>query len=106
MIVMIIFINIIAGDGIDYDSGPYVVNFPAGSTSATFNVSVNDDKSLETNERFSLSIGSSSLPRRVVGSRIPQFPSQTTVFIIDDDKQGKKLLIWFKYLKSMHAHLS
>ena len=89
MIVMVIFINIIAGDGIDYDSGPYVVKFPAGNTSATFDVSVNDDKLLETNERFSLSIGLSSLPSKVFGSRIAMFPSQSTVVIIDDDKQGK-----------------
>ena len=103
MIVMVIFINTIAGDGIDYDSGPYVVKFPAKSTSATFDVSVNDDKLLETDEIFSLNIGSSSLPRRVFGSRILIFPGQTTVLIIDDDKQGKNLVICFRYLKSIYV---
>ena len=86
---MVIFNNIIVGDGIDYDSGPYVVKFPAKSTSATFDVSVNDDKLLETNESFSLNVGSSSLPRKVFRSVIPRFPVHTIVLIIDDDKQGK-----------------
>ena len=37
-------------EGVDYDSGPYTAIFPAGSTSATFNVTIHDDNLLEVDE--------------------------------------------------------
>ena len=65
----------------DYTSGPYTVTFPAGQTTATFDVPINDDNILEGNENFILIINSSSLPSDVtVGS-----PGQATVNIVDDD---------------------
>lgn len=38
--------------GIDYNSGPYTAIFPAGSTNATFNVTIIDDDLLEANENI------------------------------------------------------
>ena len=65
----------------DYDSGPYTVTLPAGQTTMTFNVPVNDDNISEGNEGFMLSINSYSLPDDVtIGS-----PGQATVIIVDDD---------------------
>ena len=51
--------------GVDYDSGPYSVMFTAGMTSVSFDVPINDDNILETNEDFTLTIDSSSLPNGV-----------------------------------------
>ena len=65
----------------DYHSGPYIVIFPAGQTTITFNVPVNDDNMSEGNENFMLSINSYSLPSDVtIGS-----PGQATMTIVDDD---------------------
>ena len=36
----------------DYTSGPYTVTFPAGQTTATFNIPITDDMILEINEDF------------------------------------------------------
>ena len=73
----------------DYTSGPYTVTFPAGQTTATFDVPINDDNILEDNENFILTINPSSLPSDVtVGS-----PGQATVTIGDDD--GKKTVNHF-----------
>ena len=72
--------------GVDYVSGPYTVTFPAGMTEVSFSVGITDDNILESNERFQLSINSSSLPNRVtIGN-----PSEVTVTIVDNDR---KLLI-------------
>ena len=38
--------------GVDYHSGPYTAIFPAGSTNATFNVTIKDDDLLEANENI------------------------------------------------------
>ena len=46
----------------DYDSGPYTVTFPAGVTTATFNVPINDDDILEGDKNFILTIDETSLP--------------------------------------------
>ena len=67
----------------DYTSGPYTITFPAGQTTATFDVPINDDNLLEDNEHFILTINSSSLPSDVtVGN-----PGQATVNIVDDDRK-------------------
>ena len=65
--------------GVDYNSGPYNVTFPAGVTSVAFNISVINDTILEGNESFTLTIMNSSLLSRVdLG-----IPDNTTVTIVD-----------------------
>ena len=67
----------------DYTSGPYTVTFPAGQTTATFNVPINDDDVIEGAENFMLTIDSSSLPTGLtVGD-----PGQVTVTIIEEGKE-------------------
>ena len=71
------------GKGVDYNSGPYTVQFDVGVTNVIFSVAVKDDSSLEDNETFTLSINSSSLPNSInVGDHV-----QTTVTILDDDSK-------------------
>ena len=67
----------------DYTSGPYTVTFPAGQTTTTFDVPINDDNILEGNENFMLTISPSSLPINVVVGD----PSQATVTILDNDRK-------------------
>jgi len=68
--------------GVDYDSGPYTVTFPAGVTSVPFNVPIKDDNILENNEDFTLTImRSSALPDGVTRGST----SQATITIVDDD---------------------
>ena len=75
------------GGGVDYDSGPYAVQFDVGETNASFIVVIGNDHSKEDNETFNLNISTSSLPSSVtVGD-----PSQTTVTIVNDD--GKYRLL-------------
>ena len=66
---------------IDYNSGPYAVQFNAGDSRVSFNVSVNDDKILEGNETFNLTINAFSLPSSITVDN----PGQTTVTIVDND---------------------
>ena len=75
------------GGGVDYDSGPYAVQFDVGETNASFVVIIDNDDLKEDNETFNLNISTSSLPSSVtVGD-----PSQTTVTIVNDD--GKYRLL-------------
>ena len=69
------------GGGVDYSSGPYAVTFPAGVTSASFDVPINDDSTLESDEQFTITIDPSSLPRRVSVTN----PGQAVITITDDD---------------------
>ena len=65
----------------DYNSGPYVVQFNVGVTRVPFSVTLKDDSSKEDNETFTLCINSSSLPNSInIGDHI-----QTTVTILNDD---------------------
>ena len=69
------------GEGVDYNSGPYSVQFNVGVTRVSFNVSINNDNILEEDEIFNLNINSSSLTNRItIGDH-----SQTTVTILDND---------------------
>ena len=71
----------VIGGGVDYSFGPYPVIIPAGQTAAFLNVIINDDNILEEDEKFNLTINSSSLPNNVVvGDR-----GQTTLTILDND---------------------
>ena len=75
--------NNVTGGGVDYDSGPYTVTFTAGETSVSFDVPITDDAILETNEDFTLTIDSSTLPDRVaVGD-----PDRCIVNILDSDSE-------------------
>ena len=65
----------------DYTSGPYTVTFPAGQTTATFDVPINDDDILEGDEQFVLTIDETSLPTGVTHGT----PCEATVTIVDDD---------------------
>ena len=96
--------NNIAGGGVDYDSGPYTVTFPAGQTSVSFNVSINDDRIFETNESLSLAIIQPSLPTGV--SR--RNPGQITVIILDNDGELYNELVFLHHTYStalMQCHL-
>ena len=67
----------------DYDSGRYAVTFPAGQTTATFNVPINNDDILEGDENFMLTINETTLPGDVTRGN----PGQATVTIVDDDRK-------------------
>ena len=66
----------------DFTSGPYTVTFPAGQTTATFDVPINDDNILEDNENFILTIDETSLPSDVIHFSAGH---NSTVTIVDDD---------------------
>ena len=67
--------------GVDYDSVENSVVITAGQTTASLNIPVKDDKILEDNEEFKVSIRRFSLIGRVVLGN----PDEATVIIIDDD---------------------
>ena len=69
------------GGGVDYNSGPYTVQFNVGVTRVSFNISVNNDNILESNETFGLSVDKPSLPNRVTAST----PDQATVIVLAND---------------------
>ena len=79
---------VLIGAGVDYNSGPHTVTFPAGVTRVLFEVSITNDIILENDEEFNLIINSSSLPTGVSDSH----PSLVTVTIVDDD--GNVLLLY------------
>ena len=66
----------------DYISGPYTVTFPAGQTTATFNISITGDNVLEGDENFTLTINETSLPTNVTRGI-----GEATVNIVDDDRK-------------------
>ena len=67
----------------DYNSGPFPVIIPAGQTTATFDVPINDDNILEGSENFTLTISPSPLPTGVsVGD-----PDQAIMTIMDNDSK-------------------
>ena len=65
----------------DYTSGPYTVTFPAGQTTATFNIPITDDMILEINEDFMFTINQTSLPTVVTRGTL----DEATVTIVDND---------------------
>ena len=73
--------NVIVGEGVDYNSGPYSIRFDVGATRVSLNISINDDDILEYSETFNLNVNESLLPNSVqVGDY-----GQTTVTILDND---------------------
>jgi len=77
-------ITSISGGGVDYDSGPYSALFPAGQTSASFDIPLNPDNLLEGDEIFRLIIVIGSLPAGVTRGTTN---GQVTVTIEDDDRK-------------------
>ena len=69
--------------GVDYDSGPYNVTFPAGVTSALVNVPINNDNVMENVENFTVTIMTGHLPAGVSRGN----PSSATVNIPDNDRK-------------------
>ena len=67
----------------DYTSGPYTVTIPAGMTSTTFDVPINDDDIWEDSENLMLTIDPSSLPTGITRGD----PGSATVTIVDDDRK-------------------
>ena len=77
-----------SGAGVDYDSGPYTITFPAGVTHVSFDVPITNDIVLENDEEFNFIINLSSLPTGISDSH----PSLVTVTIVDDD--GEMFLLY------------
>ena len=76
------YIHVIITGGDDYKNGPFNVTIPAGNISVPFNISIIiDDNVFETNESFTLTIDSSSLPSRVS----VQLDCVLMITIVDDD---------------------
>ena len=69
----------------DYTSGPYSVTVPAGVTSFSFNISINNDNIFENNENFRLIISPLAPPGVMIGN-----PAQATVIIVNNNS-GKLL---------------
>ena len=71
--------------GVDYNPGPYTVQFNVGVTNISFIVMINNDNILESDETFNLNIDTPSLPNDItVGD-----PSETTVTIPANDGECK-----------------
>ena len=54
--------NVIIGNGVDYDSGPYNIVFPRGATNVPFNIPITNDDDFEATESFKILIKDDSLP--------------------------------------------
>ena len=81
--------NVFTGGGVDYNSGPYTVTFIAGATTRSFDVPINNENIVESDEEFTLTIDQSSLPAGVTTG----VPDTTRVTIVNDDCK------WFVYSK-------
>ena len=79
----IIMVLLVTGGGVDYDSGPYTVTFPAGVTRVPFDIPINNDSILENDEDFTVTINPSSLPADITRGD----PGSATVTIVDDDRK-------------------
>ena len=80
------------GEGVDYNSGPYPVQFNGGVTNISFTVPVINDNILEADETFQLSINVLSLPNNVtVGGQ-----GQTTVTILANDGKWREYVTSYK----------
>ena len=78
------------GGGVDYNSGPYTVQFNIGVTSVPFSVLIINDDLLEGIETFELSVNQSALPASVTSVD----PDQTTVIIVANDGKYKLLIVF------------
>lgn len=74
----------------DYDPGPYSVNFFPNQTHAPLNITIINNHVLEDSKMFNLTINSSSLPFNVNAGN----PDQATVIIEDDDGNCEILTLY------------
>ena len=86
--------NNVTGGGIDYNSGPYNVTFPAGVTSVTFNITINNDIVLEDDETLYLIITEISLPENITLGKI----YITEVTILNDGGSSKYAVTYLRTL--------
>ena len=75
----------------DDSSGPYYITLAAGMTRISFNVSILDDKILEEDENFVLTIDPSSLPCSLTTGD----HDQATVTILEDECKGIIVIITY-----------
>ena len=73
--------NTITGGGVDYDTGPYSVTFPAGNTNVSFDINITIDNLVEDDEEFHITIDPSSTSV-IIGS-----PHQATITFVDTDRK-------------------
>ena len=78
---------VLTGGGVDYDSGPYTVTFPAGVTIVSFDVPINDDNILEDNENFNLYIA--NIATLFISRVFSGDLNQSTVTIMDTDSKSR-----------------
>ena len=76
---------VFTGGGVDYNSGPYIVTFPAGEISVSFNITINIDTVLEYTETFNLIIIKDSRPENIILGKI----DITEVTIVNDGGSGE-----------------
>ena len=72
----------LTGNGIDYDSGPYIVKFTKSSTVASFNVTITKDSIFEKEETFFLHIPA-TFPSASTYHVTRSSPYTATVTIVD-----------------------
>ena len=72
------------GKDVDYGSGSYDVMIPANTTGVRFNVPIIDDKVLERDENFNLTITNISSDS-LLHLRVTVINPQATVTIVDND---------------------
>ena len=72
----------LVGSGVDFDSGPFMVNFEIGQREAAFNITVVNDKLPENeDETFYLTIIATDFPT----SLTRKSPNISTIMILEDD---------------------
>ena len=69
------------GGDVDYNSGPYTVQFDVGIIRASFIIPIINDNIMEGNEMFNFNVNASSLPSTVTVSD----SGQTTMTIVAND---------------------
>jgi len=74
----------------DYESGIYDVTLAAGVISKSVIINIKDDRLLEINEEFEVTILSSSLPSTLISGS----PNIALMTIIDDDCKLSRLLFY------------
>ena len=77
-----------SGNEIDYTSAPITATFSVGSTSATVNIPVTTDGTLEERETFNLNF---STPLLLSDQVIPGDITTATGIIVDDTSKNKLL---------------
>ena len=68
---------------IDYSSGPYNVTFFSGTNSSSFDIAILNDRIIEGNEQFYLTINSATLTDGIVLGNL----GAIVITIVDDDSK-------------------